>query len=58
MTPAAQRSSGSLYDLTRSTQPESVSENGRPSPGTIETKQYETVDNDVARLLLDAGVVG
>lgn len=26
-------------------------------PGTIKTASIETIDNDVARLLLDAGVV-
>lgn len=57
MTLTAQGSPGSLYELTRSPQPEPVEEDGRPSPGTIETKQYETIDNDVVRLLLDAGVV-
>lgn len=57
MTRTTQSPPWSLYELTRRPQSEPVLENGRPSPGTIETKQYETVDNDVIRLLMDAGVV-
>ncbi|WP_344770066.1 hypothetical protein [Aeromicrobium panaciterrae] len=35
-----------------------VSEPGpRPAPGTIETNAVETIDNDRATLLIDAGVI-
>lgn len=51
---AAPRAS-SLYSLNAVTRPESS--DPRPYPGTIETAQIETIDNDRAALLLDAGVV-
>lgn len=45
----------SLY-LTNA-EPISAAPDPRPFPGTIETASLETVDNDRAGLLLDAGVV-
>lgn len=50
-TPAA-----SLYDSSSIRPALSVS-NPRPDPWTIETASVETIDNDRAALMLDAGVV-
>jgi len=45
----------SLY--TRSAAPSAEGDSNPFPPGTIETARIETVDNDVAALMLGAGVV-
>lgn len=46
----------SLYDRN-SVRPVLDSSNPSPDPWTIETASVETIDNDRAALMLDAGVV-
>jgi hypothetical protein len=46
----------SLYD-SNSVRPVLEAPNPRPDPWTIETASVETIDNDRAALMLDAGVV-
>ncbi len=54
--PAKRPSSQSLY--SSNCVPTQVdASDPKPFPGTIETAQIETVDNDRAGLMLDAGVV-
>ena len=48
-------SSHSLYDMTAETS-SATSSNPFP-PGTMRTASIETIDNDVACLMLNAGVV-
>ena len=45
----------SLYDLAIPANDNEAE--ARPDPGTVETASVETIDNDRAGLMLDAGVV-